>query len=96
MANTKSAEKQNRQATKHRARNSSITSAVRTEVRKFRETLEGTDTTRSTEKTAAALKEAIKKIAKAATKGIIHKSQASRRIARLSKAAHGKAAPAAK
>ena len=92
MANTKSAEKQNRQATKHRARNSSITSALRTEVRKFRETLEGSDTP----KTAAALKDAIKKISKAATKGIIHKSQASRRIARLSKAAHGKAAPAAK
>ena len=92
MANTKSAEKQNRQATKHRARNSSITSAVRTEVRKFRETLEGTDTP----KTAAALKEAIKKIAKTTTKNIIHKSQTSHRIARLSKTAHGKAAPAAK
>jgi small subunit ribosomal protein S20 len=92
VANTKSAEKQNRQATKHRARNSHITSGLRTEVRKFRETLAGTDAP----KTAAALKDAIKKIAKAATKGVIHKSQAARRIARLSKAAHGKTVAAAK
>ena len=92
MANTKSAEKQNRQATKHRARNSHVTSGLRTEVRKFRETTLAGDAP----KTAAALKSAIKKIAKAASKGVIHKSQAARRISRLSKAAHAKAAPAAK
>jgi small subunit ribosomal protein S20 len=92
VANTKSAEKQNRQAIKHRARNSHVTSTLRTEVRKFREVLEASDAP----KTAEALKAAIKTIAKAASKGVIHKSQASRRIARLSKAAHAKAAPAAK
>jgi len=50
------------------------------------------------EKTAAQLKAAIREIAKAATKGVIHKAQASRRISRLSKAAHNAktAAPAAK
>ena len=96
MANTKSAEKQNRQATKHRARNSHVTSTLRTQVRKFREILEGADAP----KTAEALKSAIKTIAKASSKGVIHKKQAARRIARLSKAAHGKkiaaAAPATK
>ncbi len=93
MANTKSAEKQNRQSIKHRARNAHVTSGVRTEVRKFRDALAGTDAP----KTAEALKAAISAIAKAASKGVIHSAQASRRIARLSKAAHAKAAaPAAK
>ncbi len=45
MANTKSAEKQNRQAIKHRARNAHVTSTVRTEVRKFRDVLGGGDAT---------------------------------------------------
>ena len=94
MANTKSAEKANRQSTKHRARNSHISSTVRTSVRKFREGLEAG----VTEKTPVELKAAIREIAKAATKGVIHKAQAARRISRLSKAAHNAktAAPAAK
>ena len=40
MANTRSAEKQNRQAQKHRARNSRIISTLRTQVRKVREAME--------------------------------------------------------
>ena len=90
MANTKSAEKANRQSTKHRARNSHISSTVRTAVRKFRDGLEtdGTDAA----KTAISLKAAVRQIAKAASKGVIHKSQAARRISRLSKAAHAKSA----
>ena len=83
MANTKSAEKQNRQAIRHRARNQAITSAVRTQVRKFREALSGGDAA----KTKTELSAAIRAISKAASKGVIHKAQASRRIARLSKAA---------
>jgi small subunit ribosomal protein S20 len=92
VANTKSAQKQNRQMIKRRARNAAASSALKTEVRKFRETLEGGDAA----KTGADLKKAIKAIAKAGSKGLIHKSQAARRISRLSKAAHAKAAPAAK
>ncbi|HWE24036.1 MAG TPA: 30S ribosomal protein S20 [Myxococcales bacterium] len=83
MANTKSAEKQNRQAIRHRTRNQAITSAVRTQVRKFREALSGGDAA----KTKSELSAAIRAISKAASKGVIHKAQASRRIARLSKAA---------
>ena len=37
MANTRSAEKQNRQAQKHRVRNAHVLSTLRTSVRKFRE-----------------------------------------------------------
>ena len=90
VANTKSAEKQNRQAQKHRARNQGITSAVRTQVRKFREALASGDAA----KTKTELTSAIRAISKAASKGVLHKAQASRRISRLSKAAS--AAPAAK
>ena len=90
MANTKSAEKQNRQAIRHRARNQAITSAVRTQVRKFREALSAGDAG----KTKSELTAAIRAISKAASKGIIHKAQAARRISRLSKAAtHPPAGP---
>jgi len=90
VANTNSAEKQNRQAQKHRARNQGITSAVRTQVRKFREALAAGDAA----KAKTELTSAIRVISKAASKGVLHKAQASRRIARLSKAAS--AAPASK
>ena len=90
MANTRSAEKQNRQAIRHRARNQAITSAVRTQVRKFREALaRGDAATTKSELTAA-----IRAISKAASKGVLHKGQASRRIARLSKSAAHPPAPA--
>jgi len=89
VANTKSAEKQNRQAIRHRARNQAITSAVRTQVRKFREALSVGDPA----KMKSELTQAIRAISKAASKGVIHKAQASRRIARLSKAATHPPAP---
>lgn len=94
MANTRSAEKQNRQALKHRARNQHVTTGLRSQVRKLRETLTGGDAA----KTAVELKRAIQVIDKAASKGVIHKAQASRRVARLMKAAHAAkaSAPAAK
>ena len=89
MANTRSAEKQNRQSQKHRVRNAHVLSTLRTSVRKFREAAAAGDAT----KTKAELLLAVKQIAKAASKGVIHKAQASRRISRLTKAA---SAPAAK
>jgi small subunit ribosomal protein S20 len=92
VANTRSAEKANRQSQKHRVRNTHIMSTVRTSVRKFREAAGGTDAGKTKEDLAAA----IKQISKAASKGVIHKAQASRRISRLSKAANAKPAPAAK
>jgi small subunit ribosomal protein S20 len=92
VANTKSAEKQNRQATKHRARNAHVVSTLRTQVRKAREAMDKGD--------AAATKtevlQAVRLIAKAATKGVIHKAQADRRISRLMKAAHKPATAAHK
>jgi len=90
VANTKSAEKQNRQATKHRARNTAVVSKLRTQVRKTREAIGGTDAA----STKTELASAIKLIAKAVTKGVIHKAQASRRISRLTKAANKSTATA--
>ena len=92
MANTRSAEKANRQSIKHRARNAHVASTLRTAVRKARETITGADAA----KVPAELKAAIREINKAASKGIIHAAQASRRIARLSKAAHSATKAAAK
>jgi small subunit ribosomal protein S20 len=92
VANTKSAEKQNRQMIKHRARNTRVSSTLRTQVRKAREAIEKGDAAVS----KTEVHEAIRQIAKAASKGVIHKSQAARRISRLSKAANKPAAPAAK
>ena len=87
VANTRSAEKQNRQALKHRIRNAHVLSTLRTSVRKFREAAAAGDAAKTKEELAAA----VRQIAKAASKGVIHKAQASRRIARLSKtAAHAK------
>jgi small subunit ribosomal protein S20 len=87
VANTRSAEKANRQSQKHRIRNAHVLSTLRTSVRKFREAVAAGDAAKTKEELAAA----VRQIAKAASKGVIHKAQASRRIARLSKtAAHAK------
>ncbi len=88
MANTRSAEKQNRQAQKHRARNTHVLSTVRTSVRKVREAVAAGDAAKTKEE----LTDAVRQIAKAASKGVIHKRQAARRIARLSRAASQAAA----
>ena len=90
MANTRSAEKQNRQTQKHRIRNAHVLSTLRTSVRKFREAAAAGDLDKSRQELARA----VRQIAKAASKGVIHKAQASRRISRLTKAATQVALPA--
>ena len=81
MANHKSAEKRNRQAEKRNARNTHIRSTMRTLVKNVREAAGAGDK----EAAAEALKKAIPYIDKTATKGVIHKSTASRKISRLTK-----------
>ncbi len=75
MANTKSAEKRNRQAQKRRARNINVRTTVKDAVKDLRDTLN----TKDTAKTGDALKSATRSISKAASKGVIHKRAASRR-----------------
>jgi small subunit ribosomal protein S20 len=84
LANTKSAEKRNRQAQKRRARNVNVRNTVKDAVKAARETL----TTQDAAKSGDAVKAATRTLNKAASKGVIHKRAASRRISRLAKAAN--------
>jgi small subunit ribosomal protein S20 len=79
MANTRSAEKRNRQAQKRRARNLSVRTGVKTAVKKAREAIATKDPAKAKE----ALRLATQTIDKAASKGVLHAKNASRRIARL-------------
>lgn len=88
MANTKSAEKRNRQAQKRRARNNAVRTTVKNAVKKVREAVTAKDPSKAKE----ALTEATRTINKAATKGVLHARNASRRISRLAKAVAGGAA----
>ena len=88
MATHKSAEKRARQTIKRTARNGALRHRVKTIVRAFREALAAGDAT----KTAAAFEQATREIRKAASKGILHKRTASRRVSRLALALGGKPA----
>ena len=73
--------KRNRQNLKQREGNRAIRTKIRTEIRKVRETVARQDAPAA----AADLRVAMKEISKAASKGLLHRNAASRRIARLSK-----------
>ena len=90
MANTASAEKRNRQAQKRRARNVQVRTGVKSAVKKLREAIAKGDPAA----TQVALKSAEKTIGKAASKGVLHKNAASRKISCLAKAAAKPAAAA--
>jgi small subunit ribosomal protein S20 len=77
----KSAIKRSRQALKHRERNASLKSSIKTGVKTVLDAVEGKDL----EAAKATLDKAIPAIAKAAGKGAFHKKTASRKISRLTK-----------
>lgn len=80
MANHASAEKRARQNEKRRERNRSVTSSVRTYVKKVREAIASGD-----KKAAqAALLVATKRIDQAVGKGVFHRATGSRYVSRLS------------
>lgn len=88
MANHPSAEKRNRQRVVRTERNRSITSAVRTLVKRVRTAIAAKD-----KKAASlALKEATVALDRAASKGVFHVKAASRAVSRLSAAVHKLAA----
>jgi small subunit ribosomal protein S20 len=91
MANHPSAEKRNRQRVVRTVRNRSIKSSVRTKIRVARAAAE----TPGTPEAKAKMVEAVSSLDRAASKGVIHAKTASRKKARLARAAH-KAAVAAK
>jgi len=81
LATHKSAEKRDRQNKRRRARNISAKSALRTKVKAVDTAVEGKKKTEA----VAALKATAPALAKAASKGVIHKKNASRKISRLTK-----------
>jgi small subunit ribosomal protein S20 len=81
MANHPSAEKRHRQSVKRAARNQAVRSQVRTEVKKLRTLVAGSDA----EKAKESLPHVASVLAKAASKGVLHKNNAARRTARLAK-----------
>lgn len=82
MANHPSALKRHRQSEKRRLRNRAIKTRLRRLVREVR----GAIATGNREEAAKDLSEAIRALDKAVTKGVLHRNNASRRIARLSHA----------
>jgi small subunit ribosomal protein S20 len=81
VANHKSAEKRNRQAQARRLRNRINRSKMKTVVRSLNEAIDAG----SAEEAKAALQTAVPIIAKTASKGTIHKKNASRKISRLTR-----------
>jgi len=81
VANHKSAEKRHRQSKLRNARNTHIRSTMRSYVKKLRIAIADGDV----ESAKSLLEKTIPYIDKAATKGVIHKATASRKISRLSK-----------
>ena len=90
MAHTKSARKRIRQDQKRHLRNQSVKTRIKGLTKKLRALLGGSDI----EQTTQSLRETIRALDKAASKGIIPRQTASRKIGRLSKAAHNSQAAA--
>jgi small subunit ribosomal protein S20 len=81
MANTSSAKKAARKIERRAAVNKNRRSRVRTYVRKVEEALASGDTAAAT----AAFNAAQPELMRAATKGVMHKNTASRKVSRLAK-----------
>jgi small subunit ribosomal protein S20 len=75
VANIKSQIKRNRQNEQRRLRNKSVKSSLKTAIRKFDAALTSGDTETAT----ALMRDASRKLDKAASKGVIHKNQAANR-----------------
>jgi len=82
VANIKSQIKRNRQTLKRQARNKSVRSELRTRTKRAITAID-----EGAEDSEEALRLAVKRIDKAAAKGVIHKNQAANRKARLMKRA---------
>lgn len=84
MRKNKSAIKRTEQAEKRRLRNSHVKSTMKTNIKKALSAMNDKDKTN----VEAATKTAITYLDKAASKGVIHRNQAARRVSRLAKKAH--------
>jgi small subunit ribosomal protein S20 len=84
VANIKSQIKRNRQNEKRRLRNKSVKSSLKTAIRKFNAAAAAGDD----ESATALMREAGRKLDKAASKGVIHKNQAANRKSAIAKRLH--------
>lgn len=84
MANIKSQLKRIKTNEKRRLRNKSVKSSVKTAIRKFREAAESGDK----EKAVILLRDASKKLDKAASKGVLHANQAANKKSAMAKRAN--------
>ena len=84
MRKNKSAIKKARQGEDRRLRNSHVKSTMKTQMKKVVAALENKDK----ESLPETLKATVSYINKAASKGVIHKNNASRKVSRLSKKVH--------
>jgi len=91
VANHKSALKRHRQSLVRRSRNRAVKSVLRSSIKAVRLAVEEN----SLEEAQTALKVAIPTINRAASKGTIHKSNASRKVSRLTKSVNALAAASA-
>lgn len=87
MAKLASAVKRHKQSLKRRARNRHVRSTVKSIVKVVREDIE-----EGGGKGAELLRKAASVIARAGSKGVLHRKTASRKISRLAKAVHKSAA----
>jgi small subunit ribosomal protein S20 len=90
MPNSASAKKRLRQSLDRRARNRTLRSTLRSQIKKLRTTIEGGDAAA----TDAEFRVTVKKLDQAAAKNILHANAAARLKSRLSKAVKGSKAKA--
>ncbi|MEM7588876.1 MAG: 30S ribosomal protein S20 [Myxococcota bacterium] len=84
MAHHASAEKAHRQSRKHRMRNRHVKSTVATCVKQARQAI----VEKRVQPNEGAVRLAVRQLAHAATKGVLHKRTAARRVSRLMRQAH--------
>jgi small subunit ribosomal protein S20 len=84
VANIKSQLKRIKTNEKRRLRNKSVKSSVKTAIRKFREAADSGDK----EKAVELLRDASKKLDKAASKGVLHANQAANKKSAMAKRAN--------
>ncbi|MDA8121743.1 MAG: 30S ribosomal protein S20 [Deltaproteobacteria bacterium] len=84
MSKSSSAEKRHKQSLKRKIRNRHIRSTVKSAVKEVRTALSGSDAPKAVE----ILKETSSVIARAGSKGVLHKKTVARKVSRLSKAVH--------
>ena len=90
MANHPSALKRHRQSLKRRLRNQGVKSSIKSSTKRLLTAIEA----KNSEQAQIHLKQAIRTISKAASKGVIHKRNAARKISKLTKKVNAISQPA--